>query len=677
MQLGFFRWFGTTLGVLVWVSALYAQPTIQLSADLEKALLDSIQQARVLLAEYPDTTQVRILNELFEKYQPNRPDKAISFAITALALARDSDYDLGMANSLNNIGVVNKNRGNYDEALEGYLTALSIFREAGDQRGMAKTLSNMGNIYSSLGEPKEALGFFKQSDSLFTKLADTTRLIGVYNNLGNVYFVLGQIEQALAYYYRALALYNSPAVDDQSGNPFNPYMNIGQVYFARNDLDSALYYYERSLLMERSQNHADGEALALNNIGVVYQKLGDLNKALEFHNLALDLVPQLDDNRTLILIYRGLVDAYFAKGDMFLTYFYLNQESRIKDSLYTEEADRMLANVELNRLLDEKQRELDLVTKDNEIKDLRLELTRSYNVLLVMLGLTAGVGALLLYLRAQQKERISRTLEHQNEEIQHKNELIEEKNRSITEGIEYARSLQDAVVNRKLVSDCFAEAFVFYRPKDIVSGDFYFYAKTENYELLAVADCTGHGVAGAFMTVIGNALLNQLVLEHKVTDPGILLSQLDHQLKMMLRLQEDESEGRGMDIAIVRIDPRNRELIFAGAKRPLLYFQNGQQKLIKGDRFSIGDTVNHKRFMNHLIPYRAGDTFYMYSDGFTDQFGGNENKKFMRTQFRSLVGSLQVDTLDQQLRKLNEAMDHWMEGEQEQTDDMLVVGLRF
>ena len=656
--------------------SLFAQ--LEIPEDLEVQLLHTDSLGGHLLADYHDTTKVRLLNQLFEKYQPNRPEKAIDFALLALEISERTGYSEGLANSLNSVGVFNKNRGNFDKALERYLKALHIFREEGNIRGEAKTLSNMGNIYSSLGQPRQALEFFLQADSIFSLSQDTTSLIGLYNNLGNAYLSLGDDQAGFKYYFRALELYNQLNAQSRNETSFNPYTNIGQVYFARRQFDSALYYYQRSLIIERNQNRMDGQALALNNIGVIYQRLENTDKALEFHGLALDIAQRIDDKQALKNIYQGLVDAHFARQDVMLAYYYLDQVSRIKDSLYLEESDRMLAMVEMNRELDQKESEIRLLRQENEIKDLRIELNRTTTILLILVVLMALGGVALLYLRYQQNRKVTVTLEHQNRQIQEQNRLIEDKNHSITESIEYARSLQDAVVNRQLVSDCFAEAFVFYRPKDIVSGDFYFYAKAQGYEMLAVADCTGHGVAGAFMTVIGNAILNQIILEHKETEPARILQQLNRQLGEMLRLkQEEEASGRGMDIAICRIDPRHREVTFAGAKRPLLFFQNGEMKQLKGSRSSIGDGQESSHFESVTIPYRAGDTFYMYSDGYADQFGGRQNKKYLRTRFRTFLQNLQKDSLDTQLTKLGEEIDTWRGPYEEQTDDMLVVGFRF
>ncbi|HAA14311.1 MAG TPA: hypothetical protein DCE41_22510 [Cytophagales bacterium] len=670
-----YRWSAVFLLILLVSPRLFAQ--VQLTEEEEKVLLNATTPAQDMLAQYPDTTQVRLLNQMFEKYYPNRPEKALGFAILALDIARTIEYTLGIANSLNNIGVVNKNRGAYDKALEGYLAALKIFRDHDDLRGEAKTLSNIGNIYSSLEDMDKALDFFQQADTLFSQLHDTIRLIGLYNNLGNVFFIQGNQEASLDYYYRGLELYNVLDNMGKGGTPFNPYTNIGQVYFARANYDSALYYYTRSLLIERSQNRLDGEALALTNIGVVYRTVGNLEKSLEFHNLALEIVPQLEDKRTLIQVYRGLVDAHFAQGDMFLTYFYLNQESRIKDSLYQEEADRILANIELNRLLDQQEIQIELLVADNKYKDLKIDFNRTTTILLVLVIFSSLGVVLLYYLRYRQKARDSNTLTQQNRQIQEQNQLIEQKNKSILEGMEYAKSLQDAVVHKPIESGLLAEAFVFHRPKDIVSGDFYFFSKAGDYEILAVADCTGHGVAGSFMTVIGNALLNQIVLEYGVTDPARILRQLDYQLITMLQLKSTELGERGMDISICRIDPRNREITFAGAKRPLFYFQNGEPKLIKSSRYSIGDAQTNKEFKNHMVPFRAGDTFYLYSDGYTDQFGSRTDKKYMHRRFREFLGTLQNLDLDQQLRRLGEEIDDWQGKYQEQTDDMLVVGVRF
>jgi serine phosphatase RsbU (regulator of sigma subunit) len=264
------------------------------------------------------------------------------------------------------------------------------------------------------------------------------------------------------------------------------------------------------------------------------------------------------------------------------------------------------------------------------------------------------------------------------EEIVRQNQIIAEKNKEMTDSLRYASRLQQAILPAtEAIRGAFPESFVLYLPKDIVSGDFYSYECSGGRHVLAAADCTGHGVAGAIMSMIGSSLLKQIILEKSVTDPAEILKQLSEGVIESLR-QAENSTNDGMDIALCCLDPDTRTLRFAGANRPLWMIRNGELQVIPSDKFPIGglQMERSRPFHTHDIPLLAGDLFYIFSDGYSDQFGGSEGKKLMTKRFRELLLSVHHRPMSEQGTALRDFIGTW-KGHLEQLDDILVIGFRY
>jgi PAS domain S-box-containing protein len=259
---------------------------------------------------------------------------------------------------------------------------------------------------------------------------------------------------------------------------------------------------------------------------------------------------------------------------------------------------------------------------------------------------------------------------------------LEKKNRDITSSIEYAQRIQQAILpNEKVIGKGFIDHCILYMPKDIVSGDFYWYAEKNEHALIAAVDCTGHGVPGAFMSLIGYSNLNKIVIEKGITDPSTILNTLDKEVRQTLRQHEDNSQSRdGMDIALCSLNIYEKKLSYAGAYRPMYLFkQNGQLLEFKGNSFPIGGNFKFNRpkiFTQVEIDLEEGDTIYIFSDGYHDQFGGEDNRKYMTRQFKEYLAKIQGYTLTTQKDLLQQEFLNW-KGDNKQMDDILVIGLRF
>ncbi len=277
-------------------------------------------------------------------------------------------------------------------------------------------------------------------------------------------------------------------------------------------------------------------------------------------------------------------------------------------------------------------------------------------------------------------QREKKIIEHLNRELQKAYCEIAEKNKDVTDSIEYARRIQEAMLPEKnVLHKAFQQSFILYKPKDIVSGDFYWFHKYEDKFIIAVVDCTGHGVPGSLMSMIGYNLLNEIVNIKKIIHPGEILKLLNETIcKVLKQNRPDSTSGDGMDMAICMIDKKNNQLEYAGANRPLLFFDNGSLNIIKGNKCPVGGTQTHppRYYTNHVIPYKEDDSIYLFTDGYIDQFGGRNDKKMLIRNFVKLLQFVRPLEISQQLLIFNEWLEKWM-GNTTQTDDILLVGIKF
>jgi len=283
-----------------------------------------------------------------------------------------------------------------------------------------------------------------------------------------------------------------------------------------------------------------------------------------------------------------------------------------------------------------------------------------------------------IYAKAMAR-RAKDTILSMHQELKMAYDKIEENNKSMTDSINYAKLIQDAMLpERAVLKDYFPNSLIIYRPKNIVSGDFYWFVRRGNKLFIAVADCTGHGVPGSLISMIGNSLLNEIVNVKGIREPGAILSHLNHGVRRALKQDRKGSQRYdGMDIALCAIDSDIREITFAGANRHLIFFRGRELEVLRGDKFGIGGLHDEAviRFTNNKVTYAKDDIIYMFTDGYSDQFGGTKGKRMMtRNVLKILQKSLSFGVCEQE-QLLNHWLDKW-QGDYEQTDDILLIGIQ-
>jgi serine phosphatase RsbU (regulator of sigma subunit) len=281
-------------------------------------------------------------------------------------------------------------------------------------------------------------------------------------------------------------------------------------------------------------------------------------------------------------------------------------------------------------------------------------------------------------LEIQVIERTSQ-LRESNEEVKIKSEALEEQNKEILDSISYAQRIQQSILPlAEDISKQFEEYFILFEPREIVSGDFYYFQPVDNKVILAVIDCTGHGVPGAFMSILGKEILDNIILERKILEADMIMNELHKGIRKALK--QDQTENRdGMDLSLIVLHKETQYLEFAGARNSLIYISDKQLHEIKGDKVAIGGEQKEleRLFTKHQVNISPNTTCYLFSDGYQDQFGGKEKKRFMISRMKELLLEIQRLPMEEQRLILDLKIEDWMaDGGERQTDDILMMGVR-
>jgi serine phosphatase RsbU (regulator of sigma subunit) len=355
------------------------------------------------------------------------------------------------------------------------------------------------------------------------------------------------------------------------------------------------------------------------------------------------------------------------------------------DQLSKDENAKAINELSTKYETEKKQQEIQLLKQDKDLKNKIIEKDKYVKLFIsVVAALLLILSAISIYRYKEKKKDNSllseknAAIELQKKEIELQKEQIEQTNVQIVDSINYAHRIQNSVLpSMKLVKENFPNSFVYFKPKDIVSGDFYWLVQTKNHLYFAVADCTGHGVPGAMMSMLGTSFLNQIVLSNKIELPSEILKELHLRVLETLNenMQKKESKD-GMDIGLLRIDLKNKELQFAGAGRSLYTMCNGQLQTYKGEKQSIGSINNDDDFSYSLnkISFTEAMQLYLFTDGVPDQFGGTKGKKLMTKNLLEALIKMSHLSIDKQEANFRELFENWKQGF-EQTDDVTLVSI--
>lgn len=688
------------LSLLVLIKPAYAQKS--------KIVVDSLK--KLLVPTAPDTLKIKLLNEIGHEYITSDSALATQYASDALNLSLKINYKPGEMNAHNVLGLVLYYSSSYDGALEHHEISRKIAEQLKDKSKLAVALNNIGLVYDDRTEYNKALKYYMESLALAENSEKGKWQMGsTLNNIALIYQTQGKYEDALAFHNRSLKI--KKEINNRKGVGSSLH-NIGLVYKLMGEYEKSLEYYFLALTVRKENNDENGTALTLNNIGSVFESQGLFNKAFVYFEQSLEIRKKLKDRYGLAISLFSMGSNYCSRNQYEKGFEYYNKALQIgkeigskdllergyesmalasanqknyqkafeyqtllmavKDSIYNAESSRQLNELQTKYESEKKQKEIELLTKNDEIQELQLNKNKLWMVVLISTILVVLLLAGLLFNRYKMKQKANDLLEHQNTEIT-------QQKKEITDSINYAKRIQESILPpadhwKKILP----QSFIFYRPKDIVSGDFYWIEQKNDTVCFAAVDCTGHGVPGALMSVVGFNLLTQAVNEVGLTKPSEILKHLDAGVTKTLR-QSETGKGvkDGMDLSLCSLNLKTLELQYAGAFNSLYYVIDGVFNEIKADKFPIGVNLDGKvdNYQNHTVQLKKGDCVYLYSDGYADQFGGMQGKKFKYKKLKELLTVISSDSIDHQQNKIEKTFDDW-KGNLEQVDDVVIIGLK-
>lgn len=612
--------------------------------------------------------------------------KALQYYLKSLKLAEELGSKSKIMTVTSSIGYVYMNRDNFSKSLEYLYRSLKMAEELRNEREVADLTAAIGKVYLKLNKNDEGIKYILQGFNLMEKTGDQIGLARHMGNIGIVYMQIGDTAKGLDYYLRTIELNKKI---DPNADVCSWLNNIGGIFAARakeqTNKDSsnfyffkALDYYNQSLSYAKEFGVKREEVISYYLMGLFYYEFNYQQKATEYLKKALKVSYETGEIIFRKDIHQLLSEIYERKGLPGLGLQHYKIYIALRDSIFNSENTERQLRSEINFEFQKKQS----IERANQEKINILviaESKRQKTILWSVVGFMVLIllAALFIYRSYLQKQKINSELKIRNERIEIAHKIIAKKNHEITDSINYALHIQQAMLpDQSEIKNVLPESFIIFKPKDIVSGDFYFFTSCHNKIFIAAADCTGHGVPGGFMSMLGTEKLNTAVKQS--SDPGKVLSLLNEGIKLSLHQSEHDYTNRdGMDIVLCAIDLKNRCVEFAGANRPIWIMRKNNDALeeIGGTKASIGGlTENDRYFSTHIIELNKGDTFYLCSDGFADQFGASD-KKITTKRFKNLLLTNRGKSLKEQDEILEEFLSDW-KGETEQTDDILVVGIR-
>jgi serine phosphatase RsbU (regulator of sigma subunit)/TPR repeat protein len=613
--------------------------------------------------------------EIAEKALAKQPfQKQGHNSLVTLALSKS------LSGTLNNIGYVYERQGDMQLALDYYLKSLKISEQIGYKNGIANSFNNIGNIYENQGDITLALEYYQKCLKIKQQIGNKRSITNTLINIGMVYNEQGNIQLALEYFLKSLKIVKETG--DKKGIA-NSFRNIGMIYEKQGNSTLALDYYLKSLKIREQIGDKKGVAISCANLGDLYLKQGDVEQAKQMGVKGLKLSRELGVPENIKSSASLLTKVYTKQGNYKLALEMRNLEIQMRDSIFSEK--NMKATVQQKAKFEyDKQQAIKDAEHEKEIALEHKEKEKQQLLTYVSIGGLLLVLAFLAFVfnRLQVTRKQKNIIEQKEQETQHQKEIIEEKHKEITDSINYAERIQRSfLATKELLDDNLKEYFVFFKPKDVVSGDFYWAGKLNNGNFaLCCADSTGHGVPGAIMSILNISSIEKSI--EKENEPHHILYKTRETI--IKRLQKDGSaEGGkdGMDCTLLVLNTEKTQLTYAAANNPVFIVrknERGEAELIeqKPDKMPVGKhDKDEEPFTLHTYNLQKGDVIYTLTDGMPDQFGGDKGKKYMIKNLKQFFLNIANLPMEEQHMRIAQEFNNW-KGELEQVDDVCVVGVR-
>jgi serine phosphatase RsbU (regulator of sigma subunit)/Tfp pilus assembly protein PilF len=663
-----------------------------------------------------DTAKIDFLISQSNQIQNAQPTEALIILKKATEFANRLNSSEQQATISYAMGEINFNQGNYKEGLSELFKALYIYESTQNMPGIAKSYNKIGSIYIYQGDYPEALNFLLKSLEINETIKDSSGISNTYTNIGFIFFEQGKYDDALKYFFSSIELDKLLKNEIKTANTFN---NIGMVYLEIAEYDSSLFYFGKSLELFKEYNDQINIASCYTNIALVHEELGEFdtaiknyseslkiyeeigakqgiasalynlgyfhyatskdNMAIEYLKKSLKIGTEIGSIKDMTMASEILSDIYSQNGNYKEAYSNFVLYHNYAQHLTNEENIKKMTQIEMQYEFDKKQKEIEFINQQKELAH-QAEIKRQRILLSSMsIGVLFLIAfAIFIFRSYRRKKKDNELLTKQKAEITLQHDQIVKQKREITDSIHYAKRIQTALLPPdEMIDSILPDYFIYYKPRDIVSGDYYWITQKDQKIIVVAADCTGHGVPGAFMSMLGISFLNEIVNQNIDIQSNIILDELRSYVIRSLRQTGKTGEAKdGMDLAMIIIDFNKKEVQFSGAYNPLYLIKNNELTQIKADKMPIG--ISDKRdvpFTSTTVSIEKGDSFYLFSDGYVDQFGGPDDKKFKSKNFQKVLLEIQDKSMDKQKEILHDKIEAW-KGTTEQIDDIIVVGVK-
>lgn len=606
-------------------------------------------------------------------------DKAIECYNKCILMAQQVNDSYKIIISNNGLGDLNRVQGNYVKSLEYFNRSLELSKQTGYKRPHAYCLKTIGDIYFAQNEFKKALEYFKEAEEMAIEIGDKLRISNIYNSMGQIYLNLDDKTRALEYFNKSLK------ISEEIGNTAEltvSLSHIADIHFYNKDIKKALEYYEKAYAISVETDDIFQKCVLLLNYGACYYELKDYTKAKNYTQQSFNIAKEthLQDylKECAFLLYK--INSVQNNSNEALDMLSLYIET--KDSLGNEEQIKQFAAVEYaakeegfkaEQKAKEETYKAEQARKEEELKrqkTIRYAFTIGFVLVLVLV--------VVVYRNLRENKRKNLIIVEQKKEVEHAKDLVEEKHKEITDSINYAERIQRSFLSTKeMLDENLKDYFVFFQPKDVVSGDFYWSDTLPNGNFaLVTADSTGHGVPGSIMSILNISCLKETVKEGHV-EPAEILNHTRNKIIEILKKDGSVEGGKdGMDCSITVYNFKENKVYIAAAHNPVWIIRGTEVIEIKADKMPVG---KHDRqdvaFAQHEILLQKGDVIYTLTDGFPDQFGGDNGKKFMSKKLRELLLSIAPLPMSEQKQILETTFKTWI-GNLEQVDDVTLIGVR-
>ncbi|MCW3076730.1 MAG: protein serine/threonine phosphatase, partial [Bacteroidetes bacterium] len=566
----------------------------------------------------------------------------------------------------------------YLQAIDYYQKSLKIGEELKDPDAMLVAIGNIGALYILLGQHQKALEYQLKSKAIAEKNNRLDKLASIYNNLCLIYNEFKDYKKGVEYGNKSLEIYKK--LNDRNG-VCAATGNIGNIYEGQKKYDKALQYFLTCYQISQETENTYEEVKSMMDIGQIYCIKGNYPEAIKFYQKAKDLAKSNEDDANLKSAYFGLYETYKKLGDKAKALENYEAFNKISEQIQNDEKEEAV-NKKVMEFEFNKRAVRDSIknAEEGKIKDLLIYANKAQIekdqilkvVLTIGLILVIGFGA-VIFNRFRITRKQKQIIEIKNKQTEEQKEIIENKNKEILDSINYAKRIQYTLLaHEEILTENMPNHFVLYKPKDIVSGDYYWAVKKDHLFYLACCDSTGHGVPGAFMSLLNIGFLSEAINEKNITGPHEIFNYARERLINSISKEEQKD---GFDGILICINQLDKSITYAGANiGPILISDNTLHEL-PYDKMPVGKGENEKSFTLRKIDYKPADTLYLYTDGYADQFGGPKGKKFKYKQLEDLFLAIDSLSCEDQKMKLETAFMNW-KGNLEQIDDVLIMGVK-